>query len=264
MTGPRSPTCAAWALLVLLGLWAGQPRPAAAEQLVLSVSQPHVLISSSFTGADLVLFGVIEDTGGAQARGYDIVVTVRGPRRSFVTWRKSQVLGLWINTQSRTFLDAPAFLSVSTNRPADEIAPPVTLRREQIGLSRQVLVQRIGADYADVVPEDPFRTAFLRMRQGERLYQDAPAGVTFLSPTAFRAEVPIPGRAPIGRYEVSVLALKGGEVAARAETAFEVQKGGFEQQVTNFARNFSVFYGLAVAAGSLLIGFAGNLLFRRE
>ncbi len=44
---------------------------------------------------------------------YDVVVTVRGPQETFVTWRKSRVLGLYVNTDSRTFVDCPAVLAVA-------------------------------------------------------------------------------------------------------------------------------------------------------
>ncbi len=248
---------AAWALTAAM--------PAAAQEkkqapLVISVSQPQVRITSSFTGAELVVFGAAETTATAP----DVVVTVRGPKQSFVTWRKSRVLGLWVNTDSRTFVDVPAFLSVQANRPPEEMAPPEVLRLEQIGLSRNLLIQRVGTDYADVVPTDPFRLAFLRTQQAEDLYQDNAHGVTFLAPGVFRANIVIPGRAPIGRYDVTAILLRDGHVIARATEHFEVNKSGFEQQVASFSQNDATIYGIAVAIGSLIVGFIGNFLFRKE
>lgn len=233
-----------------------------ADHLVVSVSQPQVAITSSFTGADLVVFGVAETATPDDAP--DVVVTVRGPKQSFVTWRKSRVFGLWVNTDSRTFIDVPAFLSVQSNRPTDQMAAPEVLRRKQIGLSRNLLLQRVGTDYADVVPTDPFRLAFLRTQKAENLYQDISDGVTFLAPGVFRANVTIPGRAPIGRYDVTVQLLRNGQVSAQGVQHFEVNKSGFEQQVAAFSQNDGTVYGIAVAIGSLIVGFIGNFLFRKE
>lgn len=258
---------AALALLRRLALGAamaalgGLGQGARAERLVLSVSQPDVLITSSFSGARLVLFGVIDDAAGG---GYDIAVTMRGPLEDFITWRKSRVLGIWVNTESRTFLSVPIYLSVATNRPAGEMASTEVLRREQIGLSRNIFVQRIGPDYADVVPDDPFRLAFLRIRKEEGLYREDPFGVTFVTPTVFRAELPIPGRAPIGHYGVTVKLLRRGALLAVQQADIEVHKGGFEQRMASFAQNQSLLYGLSVAFGSLMIGFVANILFRKE
>lgn len=230
------------------------------DRLVISVSQPQVRITSTFTGAELVVFGVAETAADAP----DVVVTVRGPNESFVTWRKSRLFGLWVNRDSRTFIDVPAFLSVQSNRPPQEMAPPDVLRVEQIGLSRNVLTQLVGTDYADVVPTDPFRLAFLRTQEAEKLYQEDPQGVTFLAPRVFRANFAIPGRAPIGRYDIAVKLLRDGRVTAQALQHFEVNKSGFEQDVASFSQNDATIYGIAVAVGSLIVGFIGNFLFRKE
>lgn len=257
---PRACRLAAGMLLAGMAALPGAG-PAGAERLVLSVSQPQVRITSSFTGADLVVFGVAE---GADDRPVDVVVTVRGPAETFTTWRKSRVLGLWVNTDSRTFMEVPAFLAVLTSRPAEAMASPETLRLEQIGLSRNILLQRVGPDFADVVPSDPFRAAFVRIQGQQGLYREDPAGVTFLAPRVFRAEVSIPGIAPLGRYTVSAKVLQDGVLVASQLSAFDVQKTGFEQKIAELSQRDGLLYGLVVALGSLVVGFFGNLLFRRE
>jgi len=249
-------------LALALAALAGGAEAQEPDRLVITVSQPQVGITSTFTGAELVVFGVAETPVPDGAP--DVVVTVRGPRQSFVTWRKSRLFGLWVNTDSRTFIDVPAFLSVQSNRPPEEMAPPDVLRVEQIGLSRNVLTQLVGTDYADVVPTDPFRLAFLRTQETEKLYQENPRGVAFLAPRVFRANFSIPGRAPIGRYDIAVKLLRDGRVTAQALQHFEVNKSGFEQQVATFSQNDATIYGIVVAIGSLVVGFIGNFLFRKE
>lgn len=247
---------------LLASLVAGR---AYADRLVLSVSQQTVSISSSFSGAELVVFGVAEATDGAPIDDApDVVVTVRGPPEDFTTWRKAPVLGLWINTDSRTFVGVPALLTVLSNRPTDEMASLGILRREQIGLARNIFVQRVGSDFADVVPTDPFRAAFLRLQSAQGLYEENPKGVTFLAPRVFRAEIRIPGAAPIGHYQIEVKLLRNGLISATEQANFDVHKIGFEQRVAEFALNDAFLYGLAVALGSLLVGFIANILFRKE
>ena len=107
------------------------------------------------------------------ARCYDLVVTVRGPRADMVTRRKERKLGIWVNTDSRQFLMVPAYLAVFANKPLEAIASPEVQRRQQLGLNNILLTQRVGPDYADVVPSDPFRSAFVRLRTGARA---VPAG----------------------------------------------------------------------------------------
>ena len=58
-------------------LLAGSATPAAAQRLIASLSNHRVMVTSSFTGAELVLFGFIETTSPRRG-GYDIVATVIG------------------------------------------------------------------------------------------------------------------------------------------------------------------------------------------
>ena len=71
-------------------------------------------------------------------------------------------------------------------------------RRQQLGLNNVLLTQRVGSDYADVVPDDVFRSAFVRLRSQHGLYREETAAVTFLTPTLFRTGIPLPAEVPIG------------------------------------------------------------------
>ena len=92
------------------------------------------------------------------------MVTVTGPRQTLRTRRKERVLGIWVNIDSREFVRVPSYLAVLSNRPVSDIANQDTLRRLQIGLDNFLLPQRIGADIADTVRDDPFRRAFVRLQ----------------------------------------------------------------------------------------------------
>ena len=65
-----------------LSVVTGAIAPARAERLVVALSNHRVLINSSFTGVDLVLFGSVEHEGVMRRRGYDLVATVTEPQGS--------------------------------------------------------------------------------------------------------------------------------------------------------------------------------------
>ena len=167
--------------------------PAQAERLIVSVSNHRVTVTPNYSGEELVLFGSVEKDANTPAnRTYDLVVTIAGPRADMVTRRKERRFGIWINTDSRQFLKVPSYLALFSNRPFDAIASPEVQRRQQLGLNNVLLTQRVGGDYADVVPDDVFRSAFVRLRRQHGLYREETSAVTFLTPTLFTPAFPCP------------------------------------------------------------------------
>ncbi len=241
-------------------------RPAAAERLVVSLSNHRVAITPSFVGEDLVLFGTIEpDAGKTTLRSaYDLVVTVTGPRQTLRTRRKQRVLGIWVNVDAREFVRVPSYLAILSNRPVAQIAPQDALRRLQIGLDNFLLPQRIGPDIADTVREDPFRLAFVRLQGQQGLYSEIATAVTFLTPTVFRAAIPLPGDVPTGNFTIDVELFADGAMAARTNSALEVTKAGFEQYVADAAHDHGLLYGFATMLMALLTGWIASVVFKRD
>ena len=241
-------------------------RPAAAERLVVSLSNHRVAVTSSFVGEELVLFGTVEPEPATSPLRppYDLVVTVTGPRQTLRTRRKQRMLGIWVNVDSREFVRAPSYLAVLSNRPANTIASQDTLRRLQIGLDNFLLPQRIGADVADTVRDDPFRSAFVRLETQQGLYRESGTAVTFLTPTVFRAAIPMPAAVPTGNYAINVELFGGGLLVARTNSALEVIKTGFEQYVADAARDYGLVYGLATTLMALIIGWFASVVFARD
>ncbi len=240
--------------------------PAAAERLVTTLSVSRVQVASNFIGTDVILFGSVERDAQTVARhgGYDIVVTVTGPRETVTTFRKARVFGIWVNADSRAFIKTPSYLAVLANRQINDIADINTLRRTQTGLARTLLPQEISGDIADSTRDDPFRQAFLRLKIARGLYREAQNGTTFLTPALFRAAIPIPDNVPTGIYEVEIKLFADGALLSRATTAFEVVKVGFEQFVASAARDHGLAYGLATTMMALLTGWFASVVFRKD
>jgi uncharacterized protein (TIGR02186 family) len=245
---------------------AGATRPVQAEQLIVSVSNHRVTVTPNYSGEELVLFGSIEKDASTPANRteYDLVVTVSGPPADMVTRRKERKFGIWLNTDYRQFLKVPTYLALFANRPFDTIASPEVQRRQQLGLNNVLLTQRVGPDYADVVPNDAFRSAFVRLRSERGLYREATSAVTFLTPTLFRTGIPLPAEVPIGTYAVEIKAFSAGNLVAQTETSFEIVKVGFEQFVATTARQDGFVYGLVTAFMALMTGWMASIVFRKD
>jgi uncharacterized protein (TIGR02186 family) len=239
---------------------------AAAERLVSSLSSHVIRITPNFIGTQLVLFGIVErDVEGPHRRGsYDIVATVKGPPETLVVRRKDRVVGIWVNTDSRTFVQVPSYLATLSSRPIEQIVSLDVARRLQLGLRRTLLPQQIGPDTADVVRDDPFRSAFLRLKESRKLYVEQKDAVSFLTPILYNATIPVPAGVPTGTYNVELKLFADGALVASGTEAFDIVKFGFEQFVAESAVNHGLFYGLATAAMAVLTGWLASVMFRRD
>lgn len=249
------------AILALAALWASSAR---AETIVTTLSTDQVFITSTYTGAQIALFGVIQLDPGASPRRapYDLVVTVRGPRRTTIVREKARAGPIWINRTQRRFIDLPAFLTVLATRPVEEIATSATRQEHKIGID--AILTPVGLDMDLDTAEVRFREALLRLKTADGLFAENARGVTFLTGNVFRAPISLPATAPTGTYDVEIALFVAGALIRRETTSFEVDKTGFEQVMVSAARDRSLLYGVVVAAFSVLFGWVASVVFRRD
>jgi uncharacterized protein (TIGR02186 family) len=238
---------------------------ACAETLVASLSTSRVLISSNYTGSSVVVFGTIERDAQTVSRagGYDVIVTVRGPKQTLVVREKQPVGPIWVNRAERTFEDMPAYLAVLSSSPLDAITTEPLRRRLRVGL--EAIVDPPGSP-ANLTPKEDtrFREALLRIEQRTGLYSLEERGVSFLTRTVFRGPIPVPATAPPGNYDVEIALFADNALLSRTHTSFELVKTGFEQRVAVMARDWSAAYGAATAGVALLFGWLASVIFRRD
>jgi uncharacterized protein (TIGR02186 family) len=234
--------------------------PARAERIIVTLSSDRVHITSTYTGSELVVFGVIERdaNSGPRVEPYDVVVTSVGPSVRAVVRQKERVGPVWVNLNQRKFFDVPSVIAVQGSRPLPEMTTIEYRRRFRLGI--EALVEDTATD----APDATFRDALIRLKKETGLYREDGDAVRFLTPTVFRAAVPVPATAPVGRYAVDISLLAGGVQVARADTAFFVDKAGFEALVVRQARRNPVLYGVATAAMALAFGWLASIIFRRD
>jgi uncharacterized protein (TIGR02186 family) len=232
---------------------------ARAEELVVTVAPSQIAVSSSYSGGTVVLFGAVAQSNAVLPRTYDVAVVVTGPRQNVVTRRKGRIVGVWVNQESRTFYNVPSFLGVLASRQLDEIASAEILRRQGIGLKNALFDAGVPPD-----SNDPFLLNFIDIRRQQGLFDERAGGVTFLSRTAFRTEIPLPDNVPIGEYQVDLKLFHNGEMVGEALSTFSVVKIGVEDLVVNSATNHSLLYGLTVVSMAFFTGWFASIVFRRD
>lgn len=239
---------------LLLGVClTGLTQGARGADLVASLSNHLVAITTGFTGANVLLFGATDGEG-------DVVVVVRGPLASEVVRRRGRVAGLWINQREVAFAGVPGFYAIASSRPLAEIMPPLEAELHEIGIDN-VPMPPIRPGHAAEIAE--FRAALIRNRRAAGLYVVAPGEVRFLGNRLFRTDVWIPANAPVGSYTVSFYLVREGEVVSAESTPLLVSKVGLEARIFDFAYRYAFAYGVLAVIIAAVAGWLANVVYRR-
>ena len=243
------------ALLILAAV------PASAETLVSTVSNPQVLITSSFDGATLSLFGSIEaDNAGEPATGpYNVITIITGPLQDRVTRLKTNRLGIWSNTDDVLFRHFPSFYAVASSGKPDTIASPEVLTEFAVRPEDQA---RLTAE-ATGAKAERFGIELVRLMTKENHFVLREDGVRFLSTNAYAVNIALPSDVANGPFLVRTLVLKDGQVVADRSEGFSVRKSGFENFVFVMSRQQPLLYGIACVLLALGTGWLAGVVFRR-
>jgi len=252
-------------LVILLLAWLCFGPAQAREDIQSDLSARDIKIESNFTGAEIVVFGTVENGTRSSAAGdYDVVVVIRGPDESIVTRRKARTLGLWMNRDSRVFAQVPGFYAVLSSRPLDEIANPETLKRHNIGFDSLLQIP-VAAIEQEPDPEvRTFRDAVIRIMEEDGLYVVDGRGVTFISKSLFRATINLPADVPDGGYLANVYLFREGKLLSLNQSQLSITKAGFERLIYSTAFDYPLLYGIVAVLVAIAVGLFASTVLRRD
>lgn len=237
--------------------------PAQAQRMVSTVSREQVAITSSFDGETLTFFGNIEPEAGAAGEPvvgpFHIVIAVTGPLQNRVARKKSNVFGIWLNTEQVAFEAFPSFLHILSDARLDDITDPVTLAGLGILPEQQARLAAKAGWWESLV----FGNELVRLMTEDGFFSVNPQGVVFRSNTLYSAQLNLRSDAPPGAYIAHSYLFKGGELISERTDGFSVRKTGFERFLGLAAVQQPLLYGIAAVILSLFTGWLGGVVFRR-
>lgn len=238
-------------------------QPATTYRIETDVSMRSIPIDVRFSGARIVMFGSATSIGPTpvDAGPLDVVAIIQGAPSRLTVRRKSNVWGLWLNTRSIDFEQAPRYYAVVSTRPLEAVAKTSVLAEYGIGFEQVP----ITASLADVVglsaiQLDEFRDAAINLGIRQKQYVRHDGGIAFVGKSLFRGQIDLPATVPVGQLDVSVYLFRGGQVVARHENRVMLARQGIENFTYEFAHRHALLYGLATVALATLVGLASSYI----
>ncbi len=234
------------------------------EGIQIGLSTDNVSITAGFSGADLTIFGSLENPDPLITRQgrYDVIVVLEGPGRPVVVRRKDRVLGVWINLESESFDNVPVSYSVATTRPMQDITEPTSYKQLSLGASN--LYMQPTDTGGDPTTIQEFTAALRERKKATGLYSENVGGVQFLSQNLFRATVRLAPNVPVGTHKARAFLFRSGLFIKESSAQLEIRKSGFEQSIFRAAHNYSFLYGVFAICLAMVTGWLGRLVFRKD
>ena len=189
---------------------------------------------------------------------YHIVITVTGPVRPRVARRKTNILGIWVNTEQVVFDAFPSFYHVLSDTRLENITDPITLAERAIPPDMQAHSSQSG--WWD---STAFGTELVRLMTQKGHFAVNTQGVAFRSDTLYSAQLTLTSDVPPGPYIAHTYLFKDKRLIAERSDGFSVRKTGFERFLGLTAVQQPLLYGIAAVALALFTGWLGGVVFRR-
>jgi uncharacterized protein (TIGR02186 family) len=236
--------------------------PVPREEVQSDLSTREISIQSNFTGIEILIYGSIDfsQTKAPDQGVYDVIIVIRAPSHALVARHKERVAGIWINAPGKVFPSVPGFYAALSTRPIRAITSDETLKMLGIGLANV----HFGRDSSGDPEEETYRSAVIRLKERQKLFQEDDDGVAFIGRSLFRASVSLPVNVPIGRYTADVYLFRDGQLISKNQSTLAVNKAGFEHLVYWLAFHRPLIYGVLAVLLAVLAGLAGWAFFRRD
>lgn len=264
MTSLRALLVLAAAFLASAGTARSQSQEGNPEKIEIGLSTDMIAITADFSGADLTIFGALDDADpliNRQGR-YDVIVVLEGPARPVVVRRKDRVLGVWMNTVSETFVNVPVSYSVATTRQMQDITDANNYRQMSLGAENIYVEPLDRTENPETIAE--FTRALRDRKKASGLYSERIGGVQFLSQNLFRATLALAPNIPVGTHKARAFLFRNGAFIKETSAQLVIVKSGFEQWIFRSSIDYGFLYGVFAVLLAMVTGWLGRILFRRD
>ena len=225
------------------------------EFLLTDVVDKDIKIRTSFAGAQIFLYGTFDPELFNKA---EILVVIQGPRKDVILRKKYRKFGIWVTGDEKIyFRNIPSYYATASSGPLNKeifdnffISKQIgwgNIKSSNYGNTNGLEHQAIGKSLID-----------------EGLLSENNTSVEIFNKSLFKAVFDVPAVTPTGIYTAQTYLIgKNGKLIAEWENKIKVSKEGLAEELYEFSRNKSLFYGIFAALGALIAGFLASEAFRR-
>jgi uncharacterized protein (TIGR02186 family) len=229
----------------------------ALEPTQVKITPPAVEMGMFYGGARMHVAGI----AGA---GSKVIVVVRGPTAAEVFNQVGRVGPIWVNTGKVTISGVPSLLLIFSSEPVNACLNSAAIDRYQLELGSLRKHMEIETKAPD---RDRIARDFLAFKAHQGNYRINSASLQMGAPAQaelpYRLDFEMPKTAGPGKYQVSVLECRDGEVANKSDVDLPVVEVGFPALVARLANERASLYGMISVLIAMVAGFGIDFIASR-
>jgi len=226
-----------------------------AAPIISGISTNEINIDTKFQGANILLFGAKDDAG-------NIIIAVRGPKKTFLVTKKEKLLGIWHNGERLKFKDSYSFYSlfstfgdqINNQKVIDDLLSDLEIGKNHLTFK---------TNETDAEKVNDFKVQLIDRLEKNQLYSSGANKVDFLDETLFKVAINFPKNITRGIYTVEIYLVNESGLLSFQAIPIYVNQVGMSAKILDFAYQESLLYGLLTIAIALVVGWLANYLFAR-
>jgi len=242
-------------LILSLSIFLSSFKAMAKNNLVTDLSESTVEISSTFSGAKILLFGAYDGQNND-----DIIVVVSGENGEIKVDKKEKNYGVWMISDSVKFSNVPKYYYIASNK-----------KIEKITTQKEIIKRGLNFDNFNLInPEINSKKKYLewynalkRNMKKKQFWKIEENSIRLNKNTLFRKTLTLPSNVSTGIYNVQILHYRKGNLISQEASKIRISKTGISARIYNIAHKFSAIYGIIAVIIALFFGWVTNLIFRK-
>lgn len=208
--------------------------------IITDKSTTDVKINTSFTGVNLLVFGVIESPR-------EMIIVVRGTKHRVIVNKARKILHLWLGKKHDILTIPTIFQHISSTKPLSKITDQQTLKQLNI---------------ATDISKDESYNAFTRIMQKRHLYSRHINKITIIGDRLFRDVIALPSNIYPGKYMIELFLFKNKKLYNRHFMRLTIRKDGLNALIVKANEHHNILYTVIALSIALLVGWLISILIK--
>jgi len=222
-----------------------------ARPIISGISTNEINIDTNFNGTKILLFGAKGDAG-------NIIVAVRGPKKNFIVTKKQKLLGVWYNGKRIIFKDSFSYYSLFSTFDDNRVTNHL-LSQLELGTNNL----KFNTNENNANENNEFQLQLVNKLERDKLYSTGANKIEFLDETLFKVILNFPKTISRGVYTVEIYLINEDDLVSFQSIPIYVNQVGIGADISDYAYQQPLLYGLLSVIIALVIGWIANYLFVR-